>query len=208
MSTLQPSVIASNGAKTRLKTLKDCVIYVDVRTDDGSDAGQLFINMLKGLGARILTRLTPSITHVVFKSGSPTTLGKHKLYDEPKPFLVGIGWVVECVERRERADESRFLVDEPGPVVMERVRLLVCSCGMIVLTGSQRRKSMQPKMVIESALGAGLIPPSPPRPLVSTMEVDFFPSRSALSDGDVTIVASSSSPVIVQGTSQCLLRYF
>ncbi|KAF8320337.1 hypothetical protein DL93DRAFT_2034587, partial [Clavulina sp. PMI_390] len=94
-----------------LTILKDCVIYVDVKTDDGADAGELFVNMLKGLGARIISRLTPSITHIVFKSGSPTTLSKHKLYNDPKPFMVGIGWVVECTEKREKVDEARFIVD-------------------------------------------------------------------------------------------------
>ena len=33
--------------------LKDCIIFVDVRTEDGDDAGGLFVEMLKGLGARV-----------------------------------------------------------------------------------------------------------------------------------------------------------
>ena len=70
------------------------------------------------LALQILTRLTPSITHIVFKDGSPTTLAKHKLYDDPKPFLVGVSWVLTCAEIRERADETRFLVNEPEPVVL------------------------------------------------------------------------------------------
>lgn len=37
---------------------------------------------------------------------------KHKLYTDPKPFLVGIAWVVECVEKREKVDEGTFIVDE------------------------------------------------------------------------------------------------
>jgi len=35
------------------EVLKDCIIFVDVRTDDGDDAGGLFEEMLKGLGARV-----------------------------------------------------------------------------------------------------------------------------------------------------------
>ena len=35
------------------EVLKDCIIFVDVRTDDGDDAGGLFVEMLKGLGARV-----------------------------------------------------------------------------------------------------------------------------------------------------------
>lgn len=67
---------------------------------------------------QILTRLTPSITHIVFKDGSPTTLAKHKLYENPRPFLVGVGWVIKCAENREQTDESQFLVDEPEPAVL------------------------------------------------------------------------------------------
>lgn len=36
-----------------LDVLKDCVIFVDVRTEEGEDAGALFIDMLRGLGARV-----------------------------------------------------------------------------------------------------------------------------------------------------------
>lgn len=48
---------SSNGKKKSgsgaLKVLKECTIFVDVRTDDGDDAGSLFVDMLKGLGARV-----------------------------------------------------------------------------------------------------------------------------------------------------------
>ena len=36
-----------------LKILNDCIIFVDVRTDDGDEAGSLFIDMLGGVGARV-----------------------------------------------------------------------------------------------------------------------------------------------------------
>ncbi len=38
-----------------LKVLKSCIIFVDVRTDDGDDAGGLFVDMLRGLGAKACT---------------------------------------------------------------------------------------------------------------------------------------------------------
>ncbi len=38
-----------------LKVLKSCTIFVDVRTDDGDDAGGLFVDMLRGLGAKVCT---------------------------------------------------------------------------------------------------------------------------------------------------------
>lgn len=65
----------------------------------------------------------------MYKSGSPTTLAKYQLYNDPKPHLVGIGWVVECVEKREKVDEARFLVDEVAPVVFEgKVNLPIPNC--------------------------------------------------------------------------------
>jgi hypothetical protein len=36
-----------------LKILNDCKIFVDVRTEDGDEAGSLFIDMLGGVGARV-----------------------------------------------------------------------------------------------------------------------------------------------------------
>lgn len=34
-----------------------------------------------------------------------------RLLRDPKPHVVGIAWVVECVEQRTQVDESKFLVD-------------------------------------------------------------------------------------------------
>lgn len=45
----QPNT-ASSGP---LDILKECVIFVDVKTEDGEDAGSLFVDMLRGLGAKV-----------------------------------------------------------------------------------------------------------------------------------------------------------
>jgi len=44
---------ASSVVSESLKILDDCVIFVDVRTDDGDDAGSLFVEMLEGVGAKV-----------------------------------------------------------------------------------------------------------------------------------------------------------
>ena len=44
------STVATSSS---LKVLKSCTVFVDVRTDDGDDAGGLFVDMLKGLGAKV-----------------------------------------------------------------------------------------------------------------------------------------------------------
>jgi hypothetical protein len=38
----------------------------------------------------------------------------NRLLQDPKPLVVGIGWVVECVEQRTHVDEARFNVDLDG----------------------------------------------------------------------------------------------
>ncbi|KAF8161241.1 hypothetical protein B0H34DRAFT_372141 [Crassisporium funariophilum] len=120
-----------NPAADSLKILNDCVISVDVRTDDGDEAGSLFIEMLEGVGARVLTRVGQTCTHLVFKNGLMSTLTRYRLLRDPKPLVVGIAWVVECVEQRKRVDESDFLVDLEG---------------MNVAGINKRRRSMLPKM--------------------------------------------------------------
>jgi hypothetical protein len=37
-----------------------------------------------------------------------------RLLNEPKPKVVGIAWVVECVEQRKCVDEQKFKVDLEG----------------------------------------------------------------------------------------------
>jgi hypothetical protein len=34
-----------------------------------------------------------------------------RMLRDPKPLVVGIAWVVECVEQRKRVEETKFLVD-------------------------------------------------------------------------------------------------
>ncbi|PVF97503.1 hypothetical protein CPB86DRAFT_760151 [Serendipita vermifera] len=111
---------ASAAPSAPLDTLKDCVIFVDVRTEDGEDAGSLFVDMLRGLGAKILTRPGGSLTHIVYKSGLQSTLTRYRSLPEPKPAVVGIGWVVKCVEKREKVDTANFLIsleEEAGSVL-------------------------------------------------------------------------------------------
>lgn len=53
----QASTSTNIAPSKPLDILKDCVIFVDVKTEDGEDAGSLFVDMLKGLGARVRTIL-------------------------------------------------------------------------------------------------------------------------------------------------------
>jgi hypothetical protein len=49
-----PTAVALSATKpSSLKVLRSCTVFVDVRTDDGDDAGGLFVDMLRGLGAKV-----------------------------------------------------------------------------------------------------------------------------------------------------------
>lgn len=138
-------VEGGSAGKSVLKVLKKCAIFVDVRTDDGDDAGSLFVDMLRGLGARILARIGQSCTHIVYKNGSATTLTRYRLLNDPKPLVIGIAWVVECVEQRSRVDETKFKVD------LEMVN---------VAGTNKKRRSMLPRHM-SPGVGSNLIPANP-----------------------------------------------
>ncbi|KAI0918908.1 hypothetical protein AcV5_001967 [Taiwanofungus camphoratus] len=125
----------ASGSPGSLAVLKECTIFVDVRTDDGDDAGALFVDMLKGMGARVLTRVGQTCTHIVYKNGLMSTVTRYRLLTEPRPFVVGIAWVVECAEQRSRVNETEHLVSLDG----------VNIAGV-----NKRRRSMLPKQICNS----------------------------------------------------------
>ncbi|GAA5867814.1 hypothetical protein JCM3774_005864 [Rhodotorula dairenensis] len=126
LSTLAPGTTpfrtssASNQIPTqraaRGKTcLQGVVAFVDVRTADGDDSGMIFVDMLKDLGARVTSRPSSLTTHIVFKSGKPTTLDFYRQASlARRPHLVGIAWVVRCSELHLRVEESLFRIEEAG----------------------------------------------------------------------------------------------
>ncbi|KAG5342585.1 hypothetical protein C0989_012089 [Termitomyces sp. Mn162] len=46
------TAVPTTNQPESLQFLKDCIIFVDVRNDDGDDVGSLFVEMLEGVGAR------------------------------------------------------------------------------------------------------------------------------------------------------------
>lgn len=72
---------------------------------------------------------------------------------------MGIAWVVECVEKRTRVDETRFLVDlalanvagvNRVRLFTDFVRLFARVVRVLMVHGLQRRKSMLPKSIFAS----------------------------------------------------------
>ncbi|ORY25157.1 hypothetical protein BCR39DRAFT_544785 [Naematelia encephala] len=112
--------------------LKGVVAFVDVFTSEGADSSAVFADMLRSLGARVLSRLTENVTHVVYKSGRPTTLAWWRKQDPP-PHIVGISWVTKSKERGERQDEGKYRVETGDEDIFQK-----------------RRKSMEPRALMNS----------------------------------------------------------
>lgn len=51
--TKKKSATALSNLSCSLNVLKKCKIFVDIRSDEGEDAGALFVDMLRGLGAKV-----------------------------------------------------------------------------------------------------------------------------------------------------------
>jgi hypothetical protein len=90
-----------------------------------------------------------------------------RLMNEPRAFVVGIGWVVECVEQRIKVDEAKFQVDLEGTNVAgtNKVCALCSYCEEALiqtLYHFQRRRSMLPKHLAHTFDD---IEPSTPSPL-------------------------------------------
>ncbi|KAF9268685.1 hypothetical protein L218DRAFT_524311 [Marasmius fiardii PR-910] len=116
----------------RLSVLSDCKVFVDYRSEDPLIT-ETWVQMLKDLGARIMTRLGPTCTHILWKDGLPSTINRYRLLNDPKPFVVGNNWVVSCAQESKHVDETEFLVELKDYT--------------FAAAGHKRRKSMIPKFV-------------------------------------------------------------
>ena len=134
----------SKPEKRRALPLKGQVIFVDVRTAEGEEAGGVFVDMLRMMGARVslsirIVRINPyiyvklrqvttrpagNLHYIVYKSGRSTTLQRYQNHAEPKPHVVGIGWVVKCKEEWTKADEKPFVVKVVPQVITKKVNTL------------------------------------------------------------------------------------
>jgi hypothetical protein len=161
-STALKSKLAANPpqtSRTPLKTvgtgiLHGAIVHTDVHTSEGMDASAFYIDILTSMGARVVKEWrwnprastapsnddqapgespspSPGITHVVYKDGGKRTLEKVRSA-RGQVLCVGVGWVLDCMREAKWLDESLYAVDQS---VMPR-------------GGSKRRKSMEPRMLV------------------------------------------------------------
>jgi hypothetical protein len=96
------------------------------------------------------------VTHVIFKGGRASTVHRYRaLAKDPKPFLVGIGWIVRCRETDARVPETPFCID---PSTLDSI-FTSASTGrsrIVEQNAQSRRKSLEP--------GSSLALPAPSAP--------------------------------------------
>ena len=96
----------------------------------------------------ICTYNSDSITHLIFKNGSTTTL--RKALTTKHVSIVNLLWIGRCKREGKRLPEKDFLIDRPQS---------------IALAGSKRRKSMEPGKVrglMTDSASTGALGPSSP----------------------------------------------
>ncbi|KAL0581327.1 hypothetical protein V5O48_000703 [Marasmius crinis-equi] len=133
------SSASKNGTESKkdeptptLSILSDCKVFVDYRSEDPAMT-EIWVKMLKDMGARIMTRLGPMCTHILWKDGLPSTINRYRLLNDPKPFVVGNNWVVTCAQEAKRVEETEYLIE------IEDYKFAAA--------GHKRRKSMIPKLI-------------------------------------------------------------
>ncbi|KAI8372455.1 hypothetical protein BD560DRAFT_434343 [Blakeslea trispora] len=127
----------SDSAKSTVqsnKILDGVVACLDVRTEDGDDVSQNFERSLQSMGAKTRRTFSDSVTHLIFKNGSPATLKKAI---SKNVFIINLLWISRCKTEGKRLPEKDFIIEKPQG---------------LVLAGKKRRKSMEPGKV--RALGA------------------------------------------------------
>ncbi|KAK0504553.1 hypothetical protein EDD18DRAFT_303695 [Armillaria luteobubalina] len=100
-------------ADPSLSILSGVKVYVDVRDSNGMDCGDVFVDMLKRLGAKVMKNFGLTCTHLVFKDGTVGTLNRYRQL-ETKPFVVGLQWIVECAEKLQHLDETQYAISLEG----------------------------------------------------------------------------------------------
>ncbi|BGP34217.1 hypothetical protein JCM10296v2_006032 [Rhodotorula toruloides] len=146
------------------KALQGVVAFVDVRTAEGDDSGMIFVDMLKGLGARVTTRPSTLTTHIIFKAGRASTIQFYRSANPShRPHLVGIAWVVRCAEIGARVDEGSFRVEDAVAPALgtgkENIDVVAATAQAALGLGKpstgaasgshKRRKSMEPKALAQ-----------------------------------------------------------
>lgn len=117
--------VAATQRGRRNRPLRGLAILVDVRAQDGEDASITWVDMLRNVGAKVYVRPVAEreYTHIVYKSGKPATLHAFRSHKDPKPFVVGVQWVLKCVQQGAKVDEEPYLIEIGKEAVFQKVSM-------------------------------------------------------------------------------------
>ncbi|TKA82963.1 hypothetical protein B0A55_01542 [Friedmanniomyces simplex] len=122
--------------------LRGVVAMVEVYTLEGASASTPFIALLRRLGAKTTKVWGETVTHVIFKDGSPTTLQRVRLHNKEVE-ETGKGVRVHCVNSRWVSD-----CDAEGKRMDEDDEVYVVDVAEVPRAGKRRRKSMEPSTLV------------------------------------------------------------
>jgi hypothetical protein len=79
---------------------------------------------LRKMGAQVVDKLTPEVTHVIWKEGKPSTRDRAKKRGIP---VISVLWVASCKQNKERVPECLFGVSDTSakntPVVVGKLKV-------------------------------------------------------------------------------------
>ncbi|PWN22312.1 hypothetical protein BCV69DRAFT_297606 [Microstroma glucosiphilum] len=97
--------------------LKGVVVLVDIRDRDGNDMSSPCGKLLKAHGAKVASRIPSAesrrtLTHIVWKNGTPSTLRYFNGLDAgKKPLIVMPSWVDGCLQEDRKIAEEPYLAE-------------------------------------------------------------------------------------------------
>ncbi len=112
----------STQAPRKARFLRGLTVLVDVRDQDGEDASGRWVEMLKNAGAKVMLRFPERKTHAhriqERKTEHSALVPRSR---RSKPHVVGISWVVACLEQGKKADERPYLVEVAKEAIFANV---------------------------------------------------------------------------------------
>ncbi|KAK5723967.1 hypothetical protein LTR17_013716 [Elasticomyces elasticus] len=155
--------------------LRGVVAMVEVYTLEGASASSPFIALLRRLGAKTTKVWSDTVTHVIFKDGSPTTLQRVRLQNKhavtgSRVHCVNSRWISDCEAAGSQVDEEIYAVD----------------LTEVPRAGGRRRKSMEPcalinvggNIVRRSSLGRSQLDATPTADVSDKENIEEEPSSS------------------------------
>ena len=102
---LTPSVQSPMCPPTqKAPILQGIIIFVDFRTES-ENRGKVIKNAASELGAQVVEKLGPDVTHFIFKDGSRLNYQKAKKLGIP---ILSASWLEECKREGKKMPESQF----------------------------------------------------------------------------------------------------